>query len=91
MDNEIYAFIPCKEGINVPGYIDCGTNEALFLDLAGMRSDTDKGQWFYDTIAKEMNYNNGAIDFDVSVGWNGVRRATATKIIEWHKKKGEKE
>lgn len=49
MDNEVYAFIPTKEGINVPGYIDCGTNEALFLDLAAMRSDTDKWQWFIFT------------------------------------------
>jgi len=28
--------------------IDCGTNEELFLALAALREDTDKGQWFCD-------------------------------------------
>lgn len=27
-------------------YIDCGTNEELFLALAALRDDTDKKQWF---------------------------------------------
>ena len=29
-------------------YIDCGTNEELFLALAALRDDTDKNQWFTD-------------------------------------------
>lgn len=28
--------------------IDCGDNEDLFLALAALREDTDKGQWFCD-------------------------------------------
>ena len=28
------------------GYIDCGTNEELFLAIAALRDDTDKYQWF---------------------------------------------
>ncbi len=28
--------------------IDCGTNEDLFLAIAALREDTDKGQWFCD-------------------------------------------
>lgn len=29
-----------------PDYIDCGTNEKLFLALAALRDDTDENQWF---------------------------------------------
>lgn len=29
---------------NQPYYIDCGTNEELFLALAALRDDTDKNQ-----------------------------------------------
>ena len=29
-------------------YIDCGTNEELFLALSALRDDTDKNQWFTD-------------------------------------------
>lgn len=28
------------------GYIDCGTNENLFLALAALQDDTDNEQWF---------------------------------------------
>lgn len=32
-------------------WIDCGTNEELFLALAALRDDTDKNQWFiYDSM-----------------------------------------
>ena len=30
------------------GYIDCGTNEELFLALSALRDDTDRNQWFTD-------------------------------------------
>lgn len=34
-----------------PNDIDCGTNEDLFLAIASLRDDTDKGQWFiYDSM-----------------------------------------
>lgn len=29
-------------------YIDCGTNEDLFLALASLRNDSDKNQWLTD-------------------------------------------
>ena len=29
-------------------YLDCGTNEELFLALAALRDDTDKNQWLTD-------------------------------------------
>lgn len=32
-------------------YIDCGTNEDLFLAIAALRDDSDKNQWFiYDSM-----------------------------------------
>ena len=35
-----------------PEYIDCGTNEKLFLAIAALRCDSDKNQWFisYDGV-----------------------------------------
>lgn len=69
--------------------IDCGTNIALFLDLAAMRSDTDKGQWFLRIDTKEMGKCNTK-DFSKSKLRQGFwRKATAQEIIEWHKQKGE--
>ena len=29
-------------------FIDCGTNEELFLAIAALRDDTDENQWFTD-------------------------------------------
>ena len=29
-------------------YLDCGTNEKLFLEVAAFRNDTDKNQWYTD-------------------------------------------
>ena len=30
------------------GFIDCGTNDELFLAIASLRDDTDNMQWFTD-------------------------------------------
>lgn len=32
--------------IDTDGFIDCGTNEKLFLAIAALREDSDKYQWF---------------------------------------------
>lgn len=46
------AYIPDGQKIEVSDdygkYIDCGTNERLFLALAALREDSDKFQWFCD-------------------------------------------
>ena len=34
-------------------FIDCGTNEELFLAIASLRDDTDKNQWF---VNKDGNF-----------------------------------
>ena len=37
-----------NEYIRKPYYVDCGTNEELFLAIAALRDDTDDNQWFTD-------------------------------------------
>lgn len=41
-----YAGIWNKEPKNKEKFLDCGTNEELFLALAALQDDTDDGQWF---------------------------------------------
>lgn len=38
---------PMQDHIDA-GWVDCGTNDELFINLAAYRSDTDKNQWFTD-------------------------------------------
>lgn len=75
--------------------IDCGTNTELFLALAGMRSDTDKGQWFVVdepiSIGTQMlsigaMFNLAEDKFNNSIK---AHRSTATEIINHHKQKGQ--
>lgn len=37
-----------ESGFVFGNFIDCGTNEDLFLAIAALRDDTDKNQWFTD-------------------------------------------
>lgn len=66
--------------------IDCGTNIPLFLDLAGMREDTDEGQLFRFCVnpynIKRCRYN-GEMNPDF---WS---KMTPQEIINHHKQKGE--
>lgn len=87
--------------------VDCGTNIDLFKDLAGMRKDTDKNQYFIskgwrdgfgntedkitkclcDTLEQWGVVNNSPNSYNRENGNKfGWERATATEIIEWHKK-----
>lgn len=36
----------CLENMILNGFIDCGTNEELFLAIAALRDDSDRFQWF---------------------------------------------
>lgn len=40
-------------------FIDCGTNEELFLSLAALRDDTDVNQWFVMDVEEYININQG--------------------------------
>lgn len=78
-------------------HIDCGENEALFIDLAGMRSDTDKRQLFINESLEVMFRCKDRKFASFYVEWEDgltnirsyFRRATATDIINYHKQKGE--
>lgn len=66
------------------GFIDCGTNEELFLAIAALRDDTDKFQWFISP-ERVWVYNK---DYDsileVSLKWH---KATVNELIEHFKEK----
>lgn len=79
----------------VPDFIDCGTNIPLFLELAGMRKDTDKGQLFINESlgkmfrCKDRKFPSFYVDWED--GLTNIRddfkRATAQEIINHHKQK----
>ena len=77
-------------------YLDCGTNEELFLALAALRDDTNANQWFIaQNTMWDENYN-GEITVYYEEGewliWDyyfymedmppHVRKATVEEIIE---------
>lgn len=40
-------------------FIDCGTNEELFIAIASLRDDSDINQWFVMDVEEYMNINQG--------------------------------
>lgn len=46
---EIFIWNAAEDAVLI-GFIDCGTNEELFLALAALRNDTDAYQWFVNEI-----------------------------------------
>lgn len=83
-----------KESLLRGKFIDCGTNEDLFLALAALRDDSDKFQWFiYDTMdcvveeCRERKFMQCGTDNikDVLV-YSGSRKATVEELIEHFKK-----
>ena len=66
-----------------PSYIDCGTNEELFLAIAALRDDSDIHQWFTDGILWELC----GVDEVSYYGWKNVyksvfHKATVEELIE---------
>lgn len=48
-----YSLLDCNETIEImldDGFIDCGTNEELFLAIAALRDDSDKFQYFTNGV-----------------------------------------
>lgn len=66
---------------NQPHYIDCGTNEELFLALAALRDDTDNNQWFTDGKLWEKSNNDLPSHYMQLEG----HKATVKEIIEHFK------
>lgn len=85
------------DDIDLKVCIDCGTNIPLFLDLAGMRSDTDKNQLFVNESLEKMfrckdkKFTSFYVDWEEGLTniRDDFRRATAQEIINHHKQKGE--
>lgn len=77
--------------------VDCGENEDLFLAIAALRDDYDRGQWFvldYDNIWKTVGCYQYKGDFllcDNSDKWYGAtdvptaHKATVEELIEHFK------
>ena len=67
------------------GYIDCGTNEELFLAIAALRDDTDKDQVF---MHQDGNFYKCECDSKIDM-WGDFeepesypRKATVSELIE---------
>lgn len=77
----IYNGITCYISNN---YIDCGTNEYLFLALAALREDSEYMQWFTDGEFWDVNFRDD-IPFCEQVGSNDFHKATVEEIINHFK------
>lgn len=64
-------------------FIDCGTNEELFLAIAALRDDTDKYQWFTDG---DLWFKCGD---EVCNEGRKIHKATVNELIEHFKIKEE--
>ena len=79
-------------------YVDCGTNEELFLALAALRDDTNENQWFISNVdiftecynnewrLYENWYNTFTIE-DLNSEISPIRKASVEEIIEHFKNK----
>ena len=74
-------------------FIDCGTNEELFLAIAALRNDTHKNQWFTDgnkwILCPEIKFSIYWVYNDVDVNIDTVHKATVDELIEYFKGKEE--
>ena len=73
-------------------YIDCGTNEELFLALAALRDDTDKNQWVIDEANECFGWEDSWMicdkdDMNERAVYTHYRKATVEEIIEHFKDK----
>lgn len=85
-DGKRWTYNPPKE------YIDCGTNEELFLALAALRDDTDKNQWIIDEANECFGLEDSMMicdrdDMNDRDVYTHYRKATAEEIIEHFNKK----
>lgn len=74
-------------------FIDCGTNEELFLAIAALRDDTDKYQWFTDgnkwIMCPAIKFSTYWVYNDIDVNIDTVHKATVDELIEHFKIKEE--
>ena len=74
-------------------FIDCGTNEELFLAIAALRDDTDKYQWFTDgdlwIMCPKIKFSTYWVYNDIDVNTDTIHKATVDELIEHFKGKEE--
>lgn len=74
-------------------FVDCGTNEELFLAIAALRDDTDKYQWFTDgdlwILCPEIKFSTYWVYNDIDVNTDTIHKATVNELIEHFKIKEE--
>ena len=46
----VHDFEESIDNLMLNGFIDCGTNEELFLSIAALRDDSDIHQWFTNDV-----------------------------------------
>lgn len=67
-------------------FIDCGTNEELFLAIAALRDDTDKYQWFTDgdkwILCPAIKFSTYWVYNDIDVNTDTIHKATVDELIE---------
>ena len=72
-------------------FIDCGTNEELFLAIAALRDDTDKYQWFTDgdlwIMCPKIKFSTYWVYNDIDVNTDTIHKATVDELIEHFKGK----
>lgn len=73
-------------------FVDCGTNEELFLAIAALRDDTDKYQWFTDgdlwfKCGDEVC--NETIEYYLNKYGRKIHKATVNELIGHFKTKEE--
>lgn len=75
------AFLPVGPKVEVDedsnrDYIDCGTNEELFLAIAALRDDTDESQYFVlDVGLGSINYLSSVISKGSLIKWMSDKRS----------------
>ena len=87
----------------IDSFIDCGTNEELFLAIAALKDDTDENQWFICDVNHWDRSGNGEATVYAEIGeWifcksndddcardNHYHKATVEELIEHFKEKEE--
>ena len=81
---------------NVPlddSFIDCGTNENLFLAIAALRDDIDIHQWFTDENkwiqCPDIKFSTYWVYNNIDINLDTIHKATVEELIEHFRGKEE--
>lgn len=73
---------------DLEGYIDCGTDEELFLSLASLRDDSDYLQWFVSSKGEWVLCEREKFRQEHMTTFNRTwHKATAQEIVEYFSRK----